>query len=212
MKKLLSLLLSFVLLNAQAMALSGGPTYASALNMNGTYSGVMTPVSKNRIFENPAVIASVESDANSLGIFVLNIPGVGAAVGSFLYFDEGEAFFGDINAVADPADGSIKGLLAGVALGNNRGTGIEFLTPLNAVGKIDAKVKASTNLGQGTRLSGEAIIQNQAYVPDTSPSGYGLGIQREITFIVDGFQQTLVASGASISAPSTTLPPVPTTP
>ena len=209
MKKILSFLLTIVFMQAQVFALSGGPTYAGAQPLNGSYAGVMTPISKTRLFQNPSIPgAPVASDANTLGIFVLTVPEVGAATGNFLYFDEGEAFFGTIQAIANPNTGEIKGLLAGAVTTNGNIGVIEYLTPLNAIGQLDAKVINST--GQNfSRIVGEAFIQNQAYLPDTSPSGYGLGVIREVTFLVDGIQQSAVSTSATSLSQPTTVPTVP---
>jgi len=212
MNRVLSLLMTYVFLQTQAWALSGGPfqnlNAGAATSVIGTYAGVLIPELKNRIFKNPSFKSSPTSDANTLGIFVMSVPEVGVATGNFLYFDEGEAYFGTLSGVADPDKLTITALLAGVAVGNGQGNGagvIEFLTPINAVGKIEAEITGSvaTFNSTGVRLAGSAFVQNQGFAPDTSPNGYGLTVVREITFVVDGFKQSDTASGTSIAAPST---------
>lgn len=217
MQRVLSLLVAYVFLQTQSWGLSGGPVYTSgALNsaIIGTYAGVMVPSVINRIFDNPATITTPQSDANALGIFILGVPDVGIATGSYLFFQEGEAFFGAIQGVLDPQNGELRALTSGAAATNNLQTGVEFLSPITAVGKIEAKVEAGSGIGQSLRLSGEAFFQLQGYVPDTSPNGFGFATLREITFEVDGFKQSDNVSAGTIAPPNTqgVQPPVGTTP
>ena len=213
MKKVLSLLVSFVFLQTQTWALSGGPVYGGGqlgISVIGTYAGVFVPETVNRIFSNPDVTPpSLASDANTLGLFVLGVPSEGVATGNYLFFQDGEAFFGTLTGLVDPASGELRALIAGAAVTNNATNGIEFLSPVSAVGRLDAQVEAVSGFTSSARLSGTAFIQLQGYVPDSSPNGFGFTTLREITFVVDGWKQSDIASSPTIPAPTTTTVPPP---
>jgi len=215
MNRVLSLLVAYAFIQTQAWALSGGPfqtTGQVGVATIGTYAGVLVPSLVNRIFDNPATKTTPQSDANSLGIFVLGVPDVGVATGNYLFFQEGEAFFGSMQAIVDPADGTLRGLISGAAATNNLQNGAEFLSPITAVGKIEAEI-AGGSLGVALRLSGEAFFQLQGFVPDDSPNGFGFATLREITFEVDGFKQSDTVSTPTITPPNTqgVQPPMGTT-
>lgn len=215
MKKVLSLLLAFVFLQVQTWALSGGPVFTSGslgARVIGTYAGTLLPESVNRIFGNPSFIGNAAvSDRNILGLFIIGVPQSGEAAGNFLFFQDGEAFFGGITALVDPANGKLRGLLSGAAATNNvNSTGVEFLSPISAVGKLEAIIEAGGNLA-GLRMKGTALIQMQGYAPDTSPNGYGITTLRELNFVVDGWKQADFVNSATITPPNTTTIPDPPT-
>ena len=214
MKKVLSLLLAFVFLDVQTWALSGGPVYTGGGlgdAVIGTYAGVLLPKTVNRIFQNPA-FASKINDANTLGLFIVGVPKVGAATGNFLFFQDGEAYFGALVGFVDPANGKFTGLSTGAAATNNVAGGVEFLSPISAVGNVKAVIAPSGNAVAGLRLKGTAFFQLQGYAPDSSPNGVGLTVLREDTFLIDGFKQSASDSNATIPPPNTTSIPAPPTP
>jgi hypothetical protein len=174
----------------------------------------LVPQLVNRIFTNPAVIPTVASDVNSLGIFAVAVPTTGVATGNYLFFNDGEAFFGTVVGVANPNTQKFTGLLAGSATTNSVATA-EFLSPLSAVGNIKAAIESGSSVAagtQGARLRGTAFIQLQGFVPDTSPNGFGFGTLREITFSVDGFRQSTDTGNVTIPVPNTQGITPPTTP
>ena len=210
MKKVLSLLLAFVFLDVQTWALSGGPSYTGGGLGNaviGTYAGVLLPKTVNRIFQNPAFTGKID-DANTLGLFIVGVAKVGAATGNFLFFQDGEAYFGAIVGFVDPANGKFTGLSSGAAATNQGGS--EFLSPFSAVGNVKAVIAPSGGNVAGLRLKGTAFFQLQGFAPDSSPNGVGLTVLRENTFLIDGFKQSADPSGATIPPPNTTTIPAPT--
>lgn len=214
MKKVLSLLLAYVVLDVQTWALSGGPVYTSG-NLGaavvGTYAGTLLPKAVNRIFQNPAFTGQI-NDANTLGLFILGIPASGEATGNFLFFQDGEAYFGGITGFVDPANGKLTALVSGVAATNNISSGVEFLSPVSSVGSIKAAIAAGSDAAASLRIKGTAFLQLQGYAPDSSPNGVGLTTLREDTFIVDGWKQANAVTNATITPPNTTSIPAPTTP
>jgi hypothetical protein len=211
MKKPLALLLAYMLIQAQTWALSGGPVYTFGTAVQGTYAGVLVPSLVNRIFDNPATVPSANSDANSLGIFVVGVPATGAFTGQFLFFNEGEAFFGDMQGIADTEDATFRALLSGAASTNNTSSGAEFLSPLSVVGKLEAELKNASSVQGSVRLEGEAFVQLQGFVPDSSPSGFGFATLREIVFVVDGFKQSATVGNVTLNPPNTASVQPPTT-
>lgn len=213
MKKVLSLLVTFVFLQVQTWALSGGPVFGSGrlgASVSGVYAGVLVPKKVNRIFQNPSFTPNAQSDRNTIGIFVLTVPQTSVATGNFLFFQDGEAFFGDMQGVVDPASATLTALVAGAAATNNLSSGVEFFSPVSAVGSVKAELVPGRGVLSALRLRGTAEIQMQGFAPDASPNGFGFTTIREITFVVDGFKQTDDFTQAStIAPPNTTSIPAP---
>ncbi len=211
MKAVLSSLLCFVFLQTQVWALHGGPVGASAAtSVVGTYAGVLTPT-KVKVFYSNAAFAANSDVKNALGIFLVAVPQTGASNGNFLLFDSGEAFAGTVIGITDPRTLEFKGVVTGPDLGNNS-NGIEFFSPLNATGRIDAFVTptTSTTIAVATGFTGTAHIDEQGFAPDNSPDGVGFTILKAIDFAVDGFQQSTQTGNVTIPTPSVTSLPTPT--
>jgi hypothetical protein len=213
MKKLLSLLLTFVFLNAQAFAISGGPKYDDATNVDivGTYSGVLIPVDPTQ--GSTAVSSSSSSSTltpesiNSMGIFTLGVPIAGPATGSFLAFTEGIIFSGTITAVGDPGKGTLNGLLEAnydYTLSFFDGTTIQSLdVEAQVTGTLQAEIEAlDSNISSIQslllaiqRIEGEASMAvNLGFVDsDGKPV-----IDSIISFTVDGVKQSATVVTAEL--------------
>jgi hypothetical protein len=210
MKKVLSLLVAFVFMQAQTWALSGGPVYGgqASSTVSGAYAGTLVPLSATEVDAGGAFVpVTATSGVNALGIFVMDVPTEGLATGTFLFFRAGEAFFGDIQGVIDPATLQLSALVTGAASTNTGGG--EFLTPFAVVGDLLAEVVVNNRSINNVRLEGEAHLQMLAFVPDASPNGFGFGVVQELTFAVDGFKQSDETAGAAITPPNTTSIPAP---
>ena len=197
MKILLSLLLSFLFLNAQVYALNsnissnGGPNYGTLGNINGTYAGVLTPASG--------------APTNALGLFDLVLKSTGIGSGSFLVFENGLSFSGTIDALGDPNSQAVKGILQAsfftkffnTFLGVTQLIEVEVAT---ANGALQAVTSQASGGGSsfGTSLTGTATVTvvavNNNFFFNNSVN-LQTGTQE---FLVDGFQQS--ASTASVPA------------
>jgi hypothetical protein len=205
MKSVLALLISFVFIEAQAFALSGGPVFPGNQQIQGEYAGVLIP---DTSFV-PA--AGVATDTNALGLFDLNIPQTGLATGTFLMFSQGRVFTGTINAFGDPDSAEVQGILQATftfsisfpVTALDPMTGIvttTFMTQTidaSALGKLDAFVVSESNLfsSASKRITGTAnlsIDQGQVDAVTFEPI-----ITAELQLIVDGVQQSTTPGGST---------------
>lgn len=181
MKKVLSLLVAFVVVQTQCWALSGGPVYSGdTAAVSGTYAGVMTPT----------------VGVNTLGIFVIGVPKEGLASGAFAMFTEGKAFYGSILGLIDP-DKLTMNALANAQQSRTStivlpdGSLRVILTPQSsASGALKAKLQPSKqgSSGQsGYRLKGSGVLSTEDLVT-------GLATP-DIVVSIDGFQQSANVSG-----------------
>lgn len=210
MKKVLSLLMAFVFLQAQSYALSGGPVFGSSVNLNviGTYAGVLVPEEVE--VEND--LGSVQSSSASIGLFSLGVPESGPATGSAIVFVDGTAFNGTIIGVADPLDGQLRAIIDAVStyviqtpvqtgVDENGLPVIEIVeSNIFAQGSIDAQIIAfgvPNSFGQtlpgSTRVVGTASIDIFGELED---DGTPL-VSNTATFTVDGFKQSDTATTAA---------------
>lgn len=108
MNRILSFLLCIVFLKAQVLAMTGGPNEGSesAIDVAGTYSGVLIPSNSE------ATLETVGGESlNSLGIFTIRLPKAGFGTGAFLIFSEGVLFSGTMTAVGDSGESSVKAII-----------------------------------------------------------------------------------------------------
>lgn len=208
MKQVFSLLLSFVFLQAETWAIGGGPQGGGGGTVVGTFAGVLVPVSQTA----PVVVG--QANAASIGLFVIGVPATGVATGSALAFVNGVAFLGDLTGVADPAKGTLVGVVEGQsnvdatrlvpvvdALGNV--TYQTVTSKIFAQGSIKARFEngggnvdpTTGTAGGGRRLSGSSTLDLFVNVnADGTP-----GIFNTVKFRVDGFQQSATASTVTIT-------------
>jgi hypothetical protein len=208
MKKVLSLLMAFVFLQAQSYALSGGPDYGSPANLNvvGTYAGVLVPES---VTDESEDVGQVVQSAANIGLFSLGVPDSGPSVGSAIVFVEGTAFNGAIIGVVDPGTGSFRAIIDAVStytiidtvvtgVDANGNPIVEVVeSNIFAQGSIDAQIVAlgvPSPLGVtppgSTRVIGTAAIDifgslEEDGTPDVTSTA---------TFTVDGFKQSDTAT------------------
>jgi hypothetical protein len=198
MKRVLSLLLAFVLIQTQTWALSGGPfgNVQGQSSLTGSYAGVLIPD-----------ILPVGNAATAIGLFTLVQPDAGLATGNVTVFVNGAAFAGTINGVMDPKTGSFRGLIDAQStfqvqlpvtttqIVGGVPVAITTLQPFNvfAQGSVDAEVSLdnevnlfTTSASSPTRIEGTAIID---VFFDIDVDGTPI-ITRSTTFSVDGFKQS----------------------
>ncbi|MDB6151814.1 MAG: hypothetical protein JWL90_267 [Chthoniobacteraceae bacterium] len=194
MKKVLSLLVSFVLLQTQSWALSGGPQYGgSAASYTGTYAGVLIP-------ESDATLATSSGSA-SIGLFSLEQPSKGFATGVVIAFVNGAVFNGTIDGILDPRGGELNGIINATGRQGSTTRQVPVIDPLTllvtfttetipsttsgAQGNITAAVANGNNNTQGTRITGLASLDIFFNISaDGSPD-----VVETATFQVDGFKQ-----------------------
>jgi hypothetical protein len=160
MKQILSLLLSFVLVQSQAWALSGGPfgNTGKLGTVTGTYSGVLVG--------SDTVLGGAAGGSNALGVFILGVPDAELAQGAIVLFQEGSFFQGGILGVVDGSEGTLAGIAQMVRqLGksSSQGTGgtggsLSFSFDAKADGVINADLKSDPKSVNGVRIKGAAIF------------------------------------------------------
>lgn len=200
MKKVLSSLMAFVVLQAQSYALSGGPVFGgtATLNVVGTYAGVLVP---DAVSDD----VNARTSAASIGLFSLGVPESGPSVGSAIVFVDGIAFNGAIIGVADPGNGRLRGVIDALStfviqtavqtgVDQNGVPVIEIVeSNIFAQGSIDTTIFTfggqnlfGATASGNTRLIGTAEIDVFSELEaDGSPK-----INSTATFTVDGFKQS----------------------
>jgi hypothetical protein len=191
MKQALSLLASFVLIQTQAWAISGGPPQnQTQSNYEGTYAGVLIPESEEDA-----------QSSTSIGLFSFSQGKTGYASGTLLTFVNGTVFDGTLQGVIDPKKGSLKAVLDAKSSfnvvylvptpgpnGTTTLTRQEF--PVLAQGSLKAKIKPDQSGTSAARVEGSASLDVFFDVEDDgTPS-----ITQTATFQVDGFQQSTSAT------------------
>ncbi|MES2571296.1 MAG: hypothetical protein V4710_14730, partial [Verrucomicrobiota bacterium] len=191
MKKVLSLLVSFVFLQTQSWALSGGPKFqGNAASFTGTYAGVLIP----------EVDASTTASTGSasIGLFSLEQPTKGFASGTVVAFVNGAVFNGTIQGILDPDGGVLNGVIDATSTFEvteitpvvDPTTGeVTFISEsftVGAQGNIQAEVASNTaNASSATRIEGEASLDVFFNIAnDGTPV-----ITQTARFQVDGFKQ-----------------------
>ncbi len=210
MKKLLPLLICYVLTQGQCYAISGGPDYGGGSNVStvGSYSGIIQGATETDGSSTgaPAIPgdtvpggAGTTTSSNALGLFDLVVPGTTTATGGFLLFADGTVFGGTISASVDPDNAKLSGILQGrydfnETVFTTTGTTTVAITA-NALGMINAKIGASgSHAVSAARLSGTAFLDVSFGNLDNNNEPI---VARVITFTVSGFQTTTATTTAS---------------
>ena len=216
MKKVLSLLVSFVFLQTQTWALSGGPfqgqTGASTI---GTYAGVLIP---NQI---AVAAAGAAPRSSSIGLFSFAQDQVGLATGAVLIFINGTGFTGTITGLIDPEDGRLQAVIDTTSVYT-----ISFIVPTTVIiggipttvftaqdgnafaqGNMEAEISSNQSFGAAgastsltaaiglntARVNGTATVDVFFELnPDGSPD-----VRTTETFAVEGFKQSDTVSATT---------------
>jgi hypothetical protein len=190
MKKVLSLLVSFVFLQTQSWALSGGPRFGGdSASFTGTYAGVLIPE-----FDPGAPVSTASA---SIGLFSLEQASKGFATGVLITFVNGAVFNGTIQGVIDPDGGVLNGIIDATSAFDvteitpviDPATGATTFVAQDfsvfAEGNIHAEVEGSNNSENGTRIRGTASLDIFfSILDDGTPE-----ISETARFEVDGFKQ-----------------------
>lgn len=191
-KKILSLLMCLVFLQAESFALRGGPSGSGTQQFSGLYAGVMTPD-----LTDPNNTAGVQSD---LGMFLLLVTGIGPATGSIVIFEfnTGAAFLGILEGIADTDSGVLTGIFqaaakladlttASVNTQTGATTPVTIFLDYTMAGTMRLQAVKSKKSLAAQRVIGKGVGSIQ--VPRASSSGNG-GQSVYVAFNFDGFRQT----------------------
>jgi hypothetical protein len=217
MNKVLSLLLSFVFLQTQAWALSGGPVFgggAGNLNVIGTYGGVLIPNLEDAVGDDDEGTGT----SASIGVFSLGVQETGPATGTAVVFVEGTAYNGTITGIVDPLRATLQAIIQAtsnfdvvrfIRSVDEEGNVIitESRTKIFAQGNVNARVfelfgtsgfgasQLTTRQTGGTRIEGVASIDLFSRLNnDASPN-----ISKSVSFDVDGFKQSDSVAAGDVS-------------
>ncbi len=193
MKVIFPLLLCYVLMISQGYALSGGPVFTnSSVAVSGTYSGTLGGITPSDP-DHPSTI--------TLGLFVISVPTVGLATGTFILFAKGFTYTGSIEAVADPRSGLFSGLVNAQHYDleptsfSDGTSGTIKVEDADASGAISATIHSRSN--GSARLSGSAVLT-------VTPVGTSTFTRSTIVLNVSGFQQSASAVTLSTTGTATT--------
>ena len=182
MKKLLSLLMCYVFLQAETFALRGGPTSAGGPKVMGEYSGVLIDT----------------SPGGDLGMFLLAAVTNGASSGQIVIFSQSatdsDMYTGIITGVSDATRGG-SGKFFGVFSGN-ASTG--SAAQRGIAGQATMSAVVTTANGGTQRLTGTGSARTVSVDPLTQIPTVG----PLKSYIVDGWLTSLDSSGAGFTTNS----------
>lgn len=163
MKKILSLLMCYVFLQAETFALRGGPTGGGAGKVTGSFSGIMLEASPD-----PAKISA------DIGLFIMSAAISGPSVGYLIIFSQGEkdskVYNCKMTGLSDTSrggSGTFYGLFAGTA----------------ATGAPPAAAAGGGVVGGGGIIGGGII--GGGIVAPAAPAATGGGIAGQMTARID---------------------------
>lgn len=189
MKKLLSLLLCYVFLQAETFALRGGPSGGSSKKLTGSYSGIITQVG-----------------GSGVGLFLLTAQSAGASNGSIVFFSQtgttttrpgpigfgttsstgGRFYAGTITGLTDPSTGSYSGLFNATAQVSSTVGAVAVISTLSLAGSMKISVTAAATSSNNQQVTGTAAAQPSSGVAQTyTVSGW----QTSADAVASGFGQ-----------------------
>ncbi len=206
MKKILPILLCYVLMTSQVFAISGGPVFGSGtINPVGTYSGVVQGVSQG-VSSTTTFTGNVNTDliggtvpSTALGLFSLSVPTTSVATGAFILFSNGSTFTGNIDASIDVDSNQLSGLVFGYQfeqrIDPNGGT--VAVETAYASGRILGKVAGpNARAASSARITGNAFL-NVTFLNSTADVVTGQRPSTPLIATVSGFRQSTAASAVS---------------
>lgn len=175
MKKLLSLLMCYVFLQAETFALRGGPNASGGEKVLGAYSGVM--------LEN--------SGGTDMGLFLLNAVGNGASTGQVLIFSansftgnvfqfDSDTYLGSLTGISDTSRGG-SGKFFGIFNGS-ASTGNAAARSVSGQLNVTAVKKGNSS---AQRLTGTASSRTVSV--STGSGNFATNVGSLVTYSVDGW-------------------------
>lgn len=192
MKRILSLLMCYVFLQAETFALRGWAGAGGVTFLSGTYSAIMIQTSPGFDFATGRQTSPV---GTGIGLVLMTVPQTGPATGDMITFDPetGNAFSGTINGLSNVTTGQLVGILAGDQIGGaTAGTA-------TMSGTVTVKIKKGGNAAfqeitgtATTKVDGIAVV---FAVANTAINGITSGT--ETTYSVTGYQASQSATAAT---------------
>ena len=203
MKRLLSLLMCYVFLQAETFALRGGP--GGNRTISGGYAGVMTQT----------------GGGSDVGLLLLNASGQGASTGQVAIFSQSSStatttpgfpgpirpssgggsyyYLGTLTGLTDPTSGQFTGVFSAIAQGLASNTTVLATTSRTIAGTMKLKT-VTARTGSIQRISGTAVTQTAI-----SGGGGNNGVGSFANYDVSGWQvsTSTVANGFSTIDSST---------
>lgn len=189
MKKILSLLLCYVFLQAETFALRGGPGGAGSRRLVGSYSGTLTQT----------------GGGASLGLFLLTAQNSGASNGSIVFFapstttrtpgpigfgttgGSGYHFYsGTITGIVSPSSGVYTGLFNSTSQVSTSTGAVAVVTTLTLSGSIQLQASAVATSSNSQQVTGTAAA---AASTGTVSSYTVTGWQTSADAVANGFAQ-----------------------
>ncbi len=212
MKKLLPILLCYVLMTSQVFAISGGPVFGTGtINPVGTYSGVVQGVSQGinstittTFTGNLATDGGPTVSPAALGLFSLSVPSTDVATGAFILFSNGSTFTGTIEASIDIDSNQLSGIVSGAqyeqvftSTSSTGTTTVSTEETAYASGQILGRVNGSGGRAvSSARIAGTAYL-NVTFLAATPNAITGQRPSTQLICTVSGFRQSTTASAVS---------------
>lgn len=177
MKKLLSLLMCYVFLQAETFALRGGPSSKGGVEqVGGAYSGILVDSS---------------GTGGALGLFLLTAIDNGASVGQIVFFSSSaldvDTYYGTITGLNDTTKGKLTAIFGATDATNLAGT-------FTISGQLSVTaVKGST--GSTQRLTGTGTSRNISIITSIFSGTVIKTVGPLITYVVDGFRTSTSTAG-----------------
>ncbi len=190
MKRLLSLLMCYVFLQAETFALRGGPSSRGVQRLQGSYSVIMLESS---------IDPFTGKTGTSVGLALLTAPAAGATTGSFITFsfNGGTSFIGTINGLSSTA-GQLTSVLSGSEI---NGTGGSKTVNGSLLAKIAPKQTGSVvqeiTGTASTRVTTLVSVKETSGTPPVTTTTIFVVVDDPIYYTVSGYQTD--GSGASFS-------------
>jgi hypothetical protein len=193
MKKILSLLMCYVFLQAQTFALRGWSGSGGTTILSGTYSAIMVQTSPGFDFATGRQTSPV---GTGIGLVQMTVPQNGPATGDMIIFDPetGNAFSGTINGLSNVTTGQLVGIVAGDQIGGTN-AGVATIS-----GTLSVKIKQSGAKSGFQEIDGTATTKVDGIpvvfaVGNTPVNGITSGTQT--TYSVTGYQSSTQATGTT---------------
>ncbi len=191
MKKLLSLLLCYVFLQAETFALRGGPGGSgNSKKLTGSYSGVITQA----------------NGGSGVGLFLLTAQSAGASNGSIVFFAQtgtttqapgpigfgtassagGRYYAGTVTGLSNPSNGTFSGLFNATAQVSTTVGAVAVISTLSLAGTLTLDVTSAATNANNQQITGTASAQSSSgTVQKYTVSGW----QTSADAVANGFGQ-----------------------